>query len=128
MIGVLDSGGVSALAGDRDRLRALQVRVPGPWRVPAPVLVECLTGAPGRDATANRLLKACRVVPVEEVLARAAAALRAGTGRKGGISAVDAVVAALAVGAPEGAAVVTSDPDDLRLLCRDHPSVLVVPV
>jgi hypothetical protein len=112
---VLDSGGVSLLAGRTTRAVALirEFHAAGLWpaHVPAPVLVECLTGHPGRDALVNRLMKACEV-PTElpEALARRCARLRF-EARRG--SAVDAIT----VGHAEPAgAVLTSDPDDLDAL------------
>jgi predicted nucleic acid-binding protein len=86
-----------------------------PAQVPSVVLAEVLTGDHRRDFAANRLLRTCQVRDVDETLAREAARLRTATGRAGTISAVDAVVAALAGGHP-AAVVLTTDPDDLRAL------------
>lgn len=117
---VLDSGGLSALAGDRPAARALRAALleVGLWPpvVPAVVLTECLTGDHRRDHAANRLLGICEVDDVGEDLAREAAALRFRTGRADRIGAVDAVVAAAAVASGKGSVVVTSDPDDLDSL------------
>ena len=112
---VLDSGGVSALTGQRARLAELRHRGAWPPLVPAVVLTEALTGDPRRDVVANRLLRMCLVRPVGEDVARVAARLRTGTGRAGTISAVDALVAAIALRVAEPV-VLTSDPDDLRAL------------
>lgn len=114
---VLDSGGVSALAQRSPLAAALigELRSAGLWPalVPAPVLVECLTGSPGRDAQANRLLKACDVVTeLAQALARRCARLRF-EARRG--SAVDAVV--IGVAEPDGV-VLTSDPGDLGALAQ----------
>nr|WP_159898758.1 hypothetical protein [Ornithinibacter aureus] len=54
----------------------------------------------------------CIVRPVDEALARRAAALRGGSGRAAQIAATDAVVVALAERL-ESAVVVTSDPRDI---------------
>lgn len=114
---VLDSGAVSWLAQRSPRTAAviLEMRKAGVWppAVPAPVLVECLTGDPGRDAQANRLLKACDVVTeLPQALVRRCARLRF-SARRG--SAVDAIVVGLAE--PDGLAL-TSDPDDLAALAQ----------
>jgi len=93
---VLDSGGVSALAGHRARLVALRERGLWPPMVPSVVLAEALTGDHRRDHHANRLLAMCVVEPVDEQLAREAACLRTATGRAGEVSAVDALVVAAA--------------------------------
>src|SRR5262245_26547653 len=92
---VLDSGGVSGLAGRRARLVELRRRGDWPPLVPAVVLTEALTGDHRRDVAVNRLLRLSQVRPISEDIAREAARLRTGTGRAGSISAVDAVVAAI---------------------------------
>ncbi len=94
--------------------------------MPAVVLTESLTGDHRRDHTTNRFLRTCRIVDVEESLARAAARLRTTTGRAGTITAVDAVVAALAAGLPDPV-VVTADPDDLTALLAhaDRPVTII---
>lgn len=112
---VLDSGGVTFLAR-QSRETAARVRSfhrDGLWPacVPSVVLVECLQGHAGRDASTNHLLKTCDIIElVPESLARRAAQLRrlARTG-----SAVDALLVAIAE--PEGV-VLTSDPDDIEAL------------
>ncbi len=81
------------------------------------VLTEALTGDHRRDFHTNHLLRACQVREVDETQAREAARLRAATGRAGTISAVDAVVAALAGARPDGV-VLTSDPLDLHALAE----------
>jgi len=121
---VLDSGGVSRLAERSPRAVAIiqELRAAGLWPplVPAPVLVECLTGHPGRDATSNRLLKACDVITeLSTAQARRSARLRS-EARRG--SAVDAIVAATAE--PAGV-VLTSDPGDLTALAELTSGVVV---
>lgn len=115
---ILDTGGVSALAGQQARLAALRRRGLMPPMLPTPVLTECLTGDHRRDYHVNRVLQACVVVPVDELLAREAARLRTATGRARSISAVDALVVALAVTAPDPI-ILTSDPKDMAALA-DH--------
>lgn len=114
---VLDAGGLTALAGQRARLHELRRRGLWPALVPAVVLTEALTGDHRRDFHVNRLLRSCQVRVVNEAEAREAGRLRTATGRAGTISAVDAVVAAVA-GARPNAAVLTSDPLDLRALAE----------
>lgn len=118
---VLDAGGLSGLAGQRARLQELHRRGLWPAQVPATVLTEALTGDHRRDFHTNRLLRTCQVRDVDEMQAREAARLRTATGRAGTISAVDAVVVALA-GASPHAAVLTTDPVDLRALATHAAS------
>lgn len=121
---VLDSGGVSWLAQRSPRTVAIvrELRAAGLWPalVPAPLLVECLTGQAGRDAPANRLLKSCDVITeIPQALARRCARLRCAA-RRG--SAVDAIV----IGVAEPAGVVfTSDPGDLAALAQAATGVTV---
>lgn len=123
---VLDSGGVSALAGQRARLAELRLRDLWPAQVPLVVLAEVLTGDHRRDHAVNRLLRACLLVELDEVHAREAARLRTRTGRSATISAVDAVVAAHGSDTP-GSTILTSDPEDLRALMEhaEHPAQVV---
>lgn len=112
---VLDSGAVSRMA-ERSRyavalIQALRDEGAWPPLVPTVVLVECLQGHAGRDATANRFLKTCDIVEeIGDLLARRAAFLRRRAGRG---SAVDALVVAIA---EPGGTVLTSDPHDLDAL------------
>jgi len=114
---ILDSGGVSTLAGHRARLQEVRRRGEWPPIVPTAVLAEALTGDHRRDFHENRLLRLCIVTPVDEDLARDAAVLRTAVSGPRVPSAVDAIVAAQAdrVG---GAVVLTTDPKDLRALAR----------
>lgn len=114
---ILDSGGVSALAGQRARLAELRHRGLWPPQVPAVVLAEALTGDSRRDFHANRLLRTCQVRDVDEPQSREAARLRTATGRASKISAVDAVVVAFAGSRPDPL-VLTSDPRDLGALAE----------
>jgi len=112
---VLDAGGLSRLAERSTRavalLSALRAENLWPPVVPSVVLVESLTGHPGRGAGVNRLLRACTIAEdVPEALARRAARLRAAA-RRG--STVDALVVALA---EPGGVVLTSDLGDLPAL------------
>jgi hypothetical protein len=112
---VLDSGGISALAGQRARLTELGRRGLWPAQVPAVVLAEALTGDHRRDFHTNRLLRACQIRDVDEPVGRAAAHLRTASGGAGTISAADAIVAAYADTCPEPL-ILTSDIADLIAL------------
>lgn len=124
---VLDSGGISYLAArSGEALAAIRVFTrQGLWppTIPTAVLVESLTGNPGRDATTNRLLKGCRIDPaLSEMLARRAALLR--TAARRGSALDDLVITA----AEPGGTVLTSDPNDLRALAGYARAVRVVAV
>ncbi len=114
---ILDSGGISALAGHRARLVELRRRGLWPPQIAAVVLVEALTGDHRRDHDANRLLRTSQVRGVDEPLSREAAGLRTATGRAAKISAVDAIVVAFAGSRPDPV-VLTSDPRDLGALAE----------
>ena len=97
------------LARDRARLAELRRRGEWPAIVPSVVLTEALTGDHRHDYDENRLLRTCAIRPVDELLARSAARLRAKTTIRRASSAVDAIVVATAddVG---GATVLSSGP------------------
>lgn len=123
---VLDAGALTALASDPAALSRLAARERLPALVPSAVLVESLTGDHRRDHATNRLLRACVVEPVDEALARDAASLRTATGRAATISAVGALVVALAQ-ACEEPLVITGDLDDIRALAeRSAASIRVL--
>ena len=117
---ILDSGGITALAGDRARLTELRRRDLWPPEVPSVTLVEALTGDHRRDFEANRLLRTCLVVDVDEATCREAARIRTASGRAASISAVDAVVVAVAASRPYPG-VLTSDPDHMAALIAQSP-------
>ena len=122
---ILDSGGLSALAGQRARLVEMRRRGQWPPQIPSVVLTESLSGDHRRDFNENRLISMCQVRDITEALAREGARLRTTTGRAGTISATDAVVAALATTFPSPV-VLTSDPDDIAALLDEHPSQVIV--
>ena len=122
---ILDSGAISALAGQRARLAALRNRGLWPPQVPAVVLAEALTGDARRDVHVNRLLRTCQIRDVDEPTSREAARLRTATGQASKISAVDAVVAAFASLRPDPV-VLTSDPRDLRALAEQTTRPLTI--
>lgn len=112
---VLDSHGLDTLAAKRARLEELRRRGEWPAIVPCVVLAEALTGDHRRDYHEDRLLRACELRLVDELLARAAAALRSRVSARRPPSAVDAIVVAMADDAG-GATILSSDPGDLRAL------------
>lgn len=114
---ILDSHGVTRLAGDRARLAELRNRGEWPPLVPTVVLTEALSGDHRRDYHENRLLRTCDLQTVDEDLARQAAALRAQVKARRIPSAVDAIVVAAADQAG-GGIVLSSDAGDLRALAR----------
>jgi predicted nucleic acid-binding protein len=114
---ILDSQGPTGLANNRARLEELRRRGEWPAIVPSVILTEALTGDHRRDHLENRLLRACEIRPVDELLARSAARLRAVVRVRRAPSAVDAIVVAVADEAG-GAVVISSDPGDLRALAQ----------
>ena len=122
---ILDSGGLTALAGQRARLAELRRRGQWPPQIPSVVLTEALTGDHRRDFNENRLISMCQVRAVTEVHAREGARLRTMTGRAGTISATDAIVAAIAT-TFASPVVLTSDPDDITALVDQHPNQVIV--
>lgn len=127
---VLDSGGLTALAGGSHRARAWLrwvVEHDGAIRIPTPILAECTTGDGGRDAEVNRIVAVLEramavLVPPDEVTARRAGKL---CFLARGDDGVDALVAAAAVGDGSPAVLLTSDPDDLGRLLEREPQVHV---
>ena len=122
---IVDSGGLTALAGNRARLAELRLRGQWPPQIPSVVLTKALTGDHRRDFNENRLISMCQVRDVNESHAREGARLRTMTGRAGTISATDAIVAAMATTFPSPV-VLTSDPDDIAALIDEHPSRVIV--
>lgn len=121
---ILDSGGITALAGQRARLAELRRRGHWPPQVPAIVLTEALTGDHRRDYHENRLLAMCQIRVVSEDIARVGARLRAAVSRRSSVAATDAVVAAVAITYSD-AVVLTSDPRDLTALLSDEDVTVV---
>lgn len=125
---ILDSGGIGALAGQRARLAELRRRNVWPPVVPAVVMTESLTGDHRQDFHENQLLRMCRILPVTESIARAAALLRTSTGRASAISATDAIVVAFAIDLTD-VVILTSDPVDLADLVNTQAvAVTISPV
>ncbi|HWG61617.1 MAG TPA: PIN domain-containing protein [Streptosporangiaceae bacterium] len=119
---VLDSEGLSKLAAGDSRARAhLETALARRARVAvsAITLTEVLRGGP-RDAAVHRVLSRITVVPVSPEVARWAGELLGATGLSGHRCAIDAVVAATALGLERPLALLTSDPDDMSRLV-DEP-------
>jgi predicted nucleic acid-binding protein len=118
---VLDSEGLSKLAVGDDRVRAyLDSARARRARVAASAitLTETLRGGP-RDAALHRVLSRIIVVPVTAQIARRAGELLGATGLSGHRCAIDAVVAATALGLERPIVLLTSDPDDMNRLVEE---------
>jgi predicted nucleic acid-binding protein len=122
---ILDSGAVIALARGDQRARAFLVRAlqaGAEVLVPAVAVAETVRGHGPRDAPVNRVLTAIDLVPAaDEAAARTAGQLLGATASDETIDAL-VVAAAIHVG---GGRILTTDPDDLRLLARGLPAVTV---
>ncbi len=66
------------------------------------------------------------IVPPAEAIARHASKLLAAAGLHGHKYALDAIVAATALVSPAPATILTSDPEDLRMLCGNGIRVIKV--
>jgi predicted nucleic acid-binding protein len=118
---VLDSKGLSKLAAGDARVRAyLDSARARRAQVAASVitLTETLRGGP-RDAIVHRALSRITVVPVTAQIARRAGELLGATGLSGHRCAIDAVVAATALGLERPIVLFTSDPDDMNRLIEE---------
>jgi predicted nucleic acid-binding protein len=90
--------------------------------VSAATLAEVLRGGP-RDAPVHRVLGRVAKLPVSTDLGKHAGELIGSTGLENG--AIDALVAATALAQPGPVLILTSDPDDLRLLTSSRRDVAV---
>lgn len=118
---VPDSEGLSKLAMGDTRARAhLATALTRRARVAvsAITLTEVLRGG-SRDAAVHRVLSRITVVPVSPEIARRAGELLGATGLSGHRCAIDAVVAATALGLQRPVVLLTSDPDDLSRLVEE---------
>jgi hypothetical protein len=77
-----------------------------------------MPGGP-RDAAMHRVLSRITVVPVTAQIARRAGELLGATGLSGHRCAIDAVVAATALGLARPIVLLTSDPDDMNRLVEE---------
>ena len=122
---LLDAEALSALARDD---RGMQAWATFAKRTDSIIYACCLTlvevtDGTARDAAVRRAVKAVRLVDVDPEIGYRAGELRAAVAasrRKLRDLTVDAVVAATALTLPSPVVVLTSDPDDLRLLLADH--------
>ncbi|WP_375430610.1 type II toxin-antitoxin system VapC family toxin [uncultured Friedmanniella sp.] len=118
---VLDAEALSALAQTDRRMQvwaAVAKRTGATLAASTLTLAEITDGSP-RDANVRRIVKAVRFEPVTDALGYRAGELGAAAGllpRKPRDLTVDAVVAATALAMPPPVVVLTSDPDDLKLL------------
>ncbi|WP_369144703.1 type II toxin-antitoxin system VapC family toxin [Streptomyces sp. R44] len=125
---VLDSEGLAkAVLRDREVTGWLALARADDLRVvtSAATLVEVMHPRINRAAlewTLSRLV----VEPVTDAVARQAGALLAEAGLHGHKYAIDAMVAATAIGAPGPVTVLTSDPEDLLALCRGRATVIAI--
>ena len=123
---LLDAEALSALSDSDRRMQAWATvarRTGSTFHASTITLAEVADGR-GRDAAVRRIVKAIRLVDVTEWIGFTAGRLRrAATDarRKPRDLTVDAVVAATALTLPAPVVVLTSDPDDLRLLLGGTP-------
>ena len=118
---VLDSEGVSKLAAGDARTRAYldSARARRAQAAASAItLTETLRGDP-HDATVHRVLSRVTIVPVTAQIARRAGELLGATGLSGHRCAIDAVVAATALGLERPIVLLTSDPDDMNRLVEE---------
>ncbi|MFC9339691.1 PIN domain-containing protein [Streptomyces sp. NPDC057020] len=125
---VLDSEGLAkAVLRDREVTGWLALARADDLRVvtSAATLVEVMHPRINRAAlewTLSRLV----IEPVTDTVARGAAALLAANGLHGHKHAIDAMVAATALAAPGPVTVLTSDPEDLMVLCAGRATVIAI--
>ncbi len=118
---VLDSEGLAKLASGDARARAyLETALARRARVvvSAITLTEVLRGN-NRDAAVHRVLSRITVAPVTPEIARRAGELLGATGLSSHRCAIDAVVAATALGLERPAVLLTSDLDDMGRLVEE---------
>ena len=77
---------------------------------------------PALDWTLSRIV----VEPVTEAIARQAAALLGDAGLHGHKYAIDAMVSATALDSPDPVTILTSDPEDLRMLCGRRATLIKI--
>ncbi|MFN2569471.1 MAG: PIN domain-containing protein [Candidatus Dormibacteria bacterium] len=123
---ILDSGAVIAFTRGDIKVAAMirSAHQRGDEIAVSPVVVAETIRGGREDASVHRLLNAVRVTFVGLRLGRLAGELLGGSQMS---SATDALVMAEAVRSGN-AILLTSDPNDMRRLARDRPSVVIVPV
>ncbi|MFD4700069.1 type II toxin-antitoxin system VapC family toxin [Streptomyces niveus] len=125
---VLDSEGLSKVVADDREVMAL---VRGAEKEEMRVVTSVLTLIEAHHSRVNSArfnwaVSRLNVEPVTEEIGRSAMALLLDAGLHGHKYAIDAVVAATALHAPRPAVVVTSDPEDLAMLCGDRVRIIKV--
>ena len=127
---MLDSQGLWAVArNDSDDARAVLAassQAGVPVLIPAAVLAETLMGDEG-DARANQVLKKLQIIPLTEPIARSAARLKRLAGMTGVAATIDAIEVATSAAAG-GGVILTSDPDDIRILASHVSGMRIRPV
>lgn len=125
---VLDSAGLAkAVLRDRTVTGWLALARADDLRVitSAATLVEVVhprINRPALEWTLSRLV----VEPVTEPIARHAAVLLADAGLHGHKYAIDAILSATALAAPDPVTILTSDPEDLTALCEGRATVIKI--
>ena len=125
---VLDSEGLSKVVADDREVMAL---VRGAAKEDMRVVTSVLTLIEAHHARVNSArfnwaVSRLNVEPVTEEIGRTAMALLVDAGLHGHKYAIDAVVAATALHALTPAVIVTSDPEDLAMLCGDRVRIVKV--
>lgn len=125
---MLDCQGLSGLVADDPAIVALVAEA---RRRRMEVVISALTiiEATHRKTDTARLtwlLSILRVEPVDEAGARAASGLLLKNGLHGHKYAIDAAVAEMATRQPQPVVLMTSDPEDMRILCGD--AVRIIPL
>jgi hypothetical protein len=125
---ILDSEGLAkAVRRDREVTAWLALARADDLRVvtSAATLVEVMhpdLKRPALEWTLSRIV----VEPVTEAVARQAAALLGNAGLHGHKYAIDAMLSATALDSPDPVTILTLDPEDLRLLCGRHPTLIKI--
>ncbi|MCT2541546.1 MULTISPECIES: DNA-binding protein [Streptomyces] len=125
---VLDSEGLSKVVADDRQVMAL---LRGAEQEDMRVIVSVLTliEAHHRKVNAARfnwVVSRLTVEPVSEEIGRSAMKLLTDAGLHGHKYAIDAVVGATTLLMPKPAVILTSDPEDLGLLCGDRVRIIKV--
>jgi predicted nucleic acid-binding protein len=95
------------------------------------VIASSVTLVEARDPKTNQArfdhaVSRVNIVPPSEAIARHASKLLASAGLHGHKYALDAIVAATAINSPAPVTILTSDPEDLLILCGAGPRVIKV--
>ncbi|MFI2202484.1 type II toxin-antitoxin system VapC family toxin [Streptomyces sp. NPDC020192] len=95
------------------------------------VVTSSVTLVEARDPKTNQArfdyaVSRVNVIPPTEAIARHASKLLAAAGLHGHKYALDAIVAATALASPSPVTILTSDPEDLRMLCGTGTRVIKV--